>query len=1042
MSRRKDDAALTIDEVLREELELLHGTKLPRDATLQDVLAAAHALGEAPAALCLSGGGIRSATFALGVLQALARRGLLGQFHYLSTVSGGGYIGGWLTSWIERHPRGLEGVSEDLWQTSPQRQGASGAFHAAEPPHRAEPVPLLRLRAFSNFLTPRLGLFSADTWSVVGTILRNLLLNWLVLVPALLAVLLLPRLFVAALAEGSDAAARVSFWTGTLLLVWAIAFIAAYRPSLGLRGQADTPTQARFLAGSLLPLLAGSVLVVYAHAWLHPDACTPVRFAVYGTLVHSVAWGTATARLLLREWRGRAAGVTPRREPERALFRVLDLVAALGSGAIGGLLAWVAAERVLPAPLRGVMETLVHASLAVTLLLGAFLLASTVYIALISRDPTTGDEDLEWWARSGGWTLLVSLLVAALGALVLLGPLAVAHLGRAIPWGSIGLGSLGGVSGIVTLVLGRGSTTPARPGAGRSASDVVLRIAAPLFLVSLLLGLAWTTDTMLVATSRLVGPELPAVGAPGWMLDVRARSSLLLLGALAAGLVLITLVMARRINVNKFSLHAMYRNRLIRAYLGATRADRTPNAFTGFDPDDNLPMGTLLPWAVRESSFPDGARGLADAWKRELAVPRPADPVVATIPAELKHVLVQRRDGGEVGAVLRRMIVAHLNGLLTRWDREGFDLARGGPSVTPRQDTTRANRDALVRRYAGLLLPPSPAPPRLFPVVNCALNLVRGESLAWQQRKAASFTFTPLHTGAALAAVEGARGQSFFRRTPRYGGELGPSLGTAMAISGAAVSPNMGYHSSALITFLLTLFNARLGWWLPNPGRNDPKELGLGYPRDSLRPLLTELFGLTGAQSDFVYLSDGGHFENLGLYEMVRRRCRVILCVDAGCDPEFSFADLGNAIRKIRVDLGIPVIIDPRTLTIRPRRRGGEPVSGGLCRVGTIRYEAVDGAAAAEPGRLVYVKPLLCDRDEPADVLNYARENPAFPHQSTSDQWFSESQLEAYRSLGLYIMGSVCDDAASRAARVALTPWGMAQALAQPSRPGDAPGPC
>src|SRR5205823_8330888 len=85
----------------------------------------------------------------------------------------------------------------------------------------------------------------------------------------------------------------------------------------------------------------------------------------------------------------------------------------------------------------------------------------------------------------------------------------------------------------------------------------------------------------------------------------------------------------------------------------------------------------------------------------------------------------------------------------------------------------------------------------------------RGENLAWQQRKAASFTVTPLHSGNCGLG---------YRRSKDYGGKRGITLGTAVAISGAAASPNMGYHSSPVITFLMTLFNALLGWWLGNTG--------------------------------------------------------------------------------------------------------------------------------------------------------------------------------------------------------------------------------
>src|SRR5580698_3023828 len=145
------------------------------------------------AALCLSGGGIRSATFNLGVLQGLAKLGVLDKFDYLSSVSGGGYIAGWLRTWIyreslidEEHIAGRDGfaeVAKKLANTDPRD------------PLSPEPDPVANLRDFSNYLTPRVGLFSGDTWAAVAIIARNLLLNWLVLVPLMAAVIGLPLMF-------------------------------------------------------------------------------------------------------------------------------------------------------------------------------------------------------------------------------------------------------------------------------------------------------------------------------------------------------------------------------------------------------------------------------------------------------------------------------------------------------------------------------------------------------------------------------------------------------------------------------------------------------------------------------------------------------------------------------------------------------------------------------------------------------------------------------------------------------------------------------
>src|SRR5207249_1842390 len=105
----------------------------------------------------------------------------------------------------------------------------------------------------------------------------------------------------------------------------------------------------------------------------------------------------------------------------------------------------------------------------------------------------------------------------------------------------------------------------------------------------------------------------------------------------------------------------------------------------------------------------------------------------------------------------------------------------------------------------------------------------------------------------------------------------------------------------------LTLLNVRLGAWLGNPGKAGQATFHLGYPNFSVGPIIAEAFGLTNDTSPYVYLSDGGHFENLGLYEMVLRRCHYIVVSDAGEDPECFFADLGESVRKIRIDLGIPI---------------------------------------------------------------------------------------------------------------------------------------
>jgi hypothetical protein len=280
-------------------------------------------------------------------------------------------------------------------------------------------------------------------------------------------------------------------------------------------------------------------------------------------------------------------------------------------------------------------------------------------------------------------------------------------------------------------------------------------------------------------------------------------------------------------------------------------------------------------------------------------------------------------------------------------------------------------------------------------VINIALNLVNTDDPTWQERKAESLTVSAMHSGS---------GRLGYRNSLRYGGDHGIGLGTAVTISGAAVSPNMGYHSSKPIAFLMTLFNVRLGWWLGNPGLHGSDTFHRAYPVFSVTPLAAEALGLTDAQHSYVYLSDGGHFENLGLYEMVRRRCHVIVLGDAGRDPACTFEDLGNAVRKIRIDMGVPISFRG-SIAIRSRDAADAATAGRYCAIGEIDYQAIDGPDA-ENGVLLYIKPAFYG-GEPADVYNYAKGCADFPHESTADQFFSESQFESYRALGYHTLGRI-----------------------------------
>ncbi len=288
------------------------------------------------------------------------------------------------------------------------------------------------------------------------------------------------------------------------------------------------------------------------------------------------------------------------------------------------------------------------------------------------------------------------------------------------------------------------------------------------------------------------------------------------------------------------------------------------------------------------------------------------------------------------------------------------------------------------------------------PLINSALNCLAGDELAYQDRRADAFLFTPEWCGGLLTG---------YARTPHTPSDAANlTLGRVMTISGAAVDPNMS-HLSPPLTALMTLFNTRLGWWLENPDpsrrpwkwRRNPwaaSEPGIGFR------LLGEFLGRTSEDSAFVHVSDGGHFENLGVYELIRRRCRFIVVADAGTDRVAASDNMAAMIRLIRTDFGVRVELDPARMQLS----GDNSYSAWHCCVGRIRYDEVDNEAV--PGLMVYLQATLTG-DEPPDLLQYVARHPHFPRQSTLNQFFDEAQFEAYRVLGHHIATEVFAEAAA-----------------------------
>jgi len=231
----------------------------------------------------------------------------------------------------------------------------------------------------------------------------------------------------------------------------------------------------------------------------------------------------------------------------------------------------------------------------------------------------------------------------------------------------------------------------------------------------------------------------------------------------------------------------------------------------------------------------------------------------------------------------------------------------------------------------------------------------------------------------------------------------GLDLGTAMAVSGAAAAPNRGVTTIRPLVFIMTLLNIRLGYWLPNPRiARRPSWLDRLALRRGPGPkyLLKESLGQVTGRAPFVNVSDGGHIENLGMYQLLRRHCRLIIAVDGERDPELRFRSLVKLMLYARIEMGIEIEMD-----LDPIRRDSDGISSQHFALEKIHY------APGETGRLLYIKSSLTG-DEYEYVREYASRNPDFPHETTADQFFNEDRFEAYRALGYHIGEQAIADSA------------------------------
>jgi predicted acylesterase/phospholipase RssA len=276
-----------------------------------------------------------------------------------------------------------------------------------------------------------------------------------------------------------------------------------------------------------------------------------------------------------------------------------------------------------------------------------------------------------------------------------------------------------------------------------------------------------------------------------------------------------------------------------------------------------------------------------------------------------------------------------------------------------------------------------------YHLLNMTLNVPTSDNKELRGRASDFFMASRHFHGSPLTGY--ARTEELERTDPYF------DLGTTMAVSGAAVGTSMGWQTMPHLRFLMTLFNVRLGYWLQNPGKPARPRLLAG---PGPKYLFREMLGWMDENCPYVNLSDGGHIENLAVYELLRRRCKFIVCVDAGHEPGMQCADLIRLQRSAEIDLRIRMYFDTTDLQIGPN---------GLSRAHAILvkidYEpnptkCEDGrGGSSQLGWMLYLK-LAMTGVEPAYVKDYKREKPDFPHESTGQQIYSEAQFEAYRALG------------------------------------------
>ena len=962
-----DSVPASLDEIIRQENDVIERAR-PRE--LRD---------RAHAALAFSGGGIRSATFNLGVLQGLAELGLLKRFDYLSTVSGGGYIGAFLSALILRARRADVAATpaekladaEATLRDSVTRGGGTARY----------------LRRYSNYLTPRANALSVDTWTAISTFLRNMALN--------LAILLMLAVGVVFAAHGLFfVAGQWVGWPPAALFCVAGSLLAITAATLGLRMDerrrvsSDSNATSVVLFAIIPTALAALLLSSYVQVIADRSTVTPapmfseawmMQWIAPFALLNTALWFLcACVRRTQNALRMRY--LRDATDAEVTHYSFVDLLWLLASAAFGGALIGflcsvyasaiingnlhVIESRALGEWLQGsvglgrpplllvpnyvpVVQGTFHATAGLILTMAIFALGVSLQIGICKR--ALSEPDREWLGRFGSMMYLCCILVALIGVVIAVGPGFLLWLDASnwLRWFASSALLFWMVQTVGALLVGKSAASGGRE-PDKKWLERILAIAPYVFVLGLLVLVAKATST--IATS--VNDESQAIEkAINAYCTPPERAAIYRLGS--------TVLSVPKASTHNDSAGAPTSSALD---IALSPAEPSTSACEYFNRALTLPLVQMAPfkWMHFVAALLAFAIAFGLSWR-----------------FDINMFSFQR--------FYRNRLVRCYLGASRETDNEDGRQANAYTNLAPEDDVSMAELAAQ----------------RPIHIVNTALNLTGKADLAWQERKAASFSITPLRCGFWFGRRDTLHGGGY-RPTREFAGganteqprgeppRSGITLGDAVATSGAAASPAMGHNSSPAMALLLTVFNVRLGRWVGNPLHKDAWRRG--SPRVALVSLLSELFGNITATSRNVYLSDGGHFENTAAYELIRREVPVVVLSDCGADPTYEFSDIANLIRLVQTDFGVPIDIDLSKFA--PLETG---VSARQHAVGSIRYSAVN--PRARDGVLIVFKPTLMPNSA-LDLHQYRTVDKTFPQQTTSDQWYNETQFESYRKLG------------------------------------------